>query len=158
MQFSLDPWGNTLATGTEDGRLLVFDTQTFEQLYEDKVSQHCVNSVSFHPYAAMLIATSGQRNFDLPPDDIEERGDAWTSGSSSSSCSFNSNNNVLSANHYKNNETTHLTGNNQSSVSSAIEQQGEEKWSELQVYGLHKNDVLLKQLYEAYATNIDATS
>ena len=65
MQFTIDPWSNTIATGTEDGKLIVYDTHSFDQIYEDKISNHCINSLSFHPYSAMLIATSGQRNFDL---------------------------------------------------------------------------------------------
>jgi WD40 repeat protein len=139
MQFALDLWGNTVATGTEDGRVLVYDTQTFEKLHDETVSNNCVNSVSFHPYASMLIATSGQRNFDLPDDDVGGDDDTkWTSvGSGERDNVSKSDKGTLGT------STTCSTSN--------IE--GGEKWSELQVYGLHKNAVILKQLYAAYSTN-----
>jgi WD40 repeat protein len=136
MQFALDLWGNTVATGTEDGNLLVYDTQTFENIYDDKVSNNCVNGVSFHPYSSMLIATSGQRNFDLP-DDADSADTKWTQRANDSGEDL----------------AKHTCGGNYSINSdigvSSVD--GEEKWSELQVYGLHKNSVALKQLYSAYA-------
>jgi hypothetical protein len=130
MQFAIDLWGNTIATGTEDGRLLTFDTRSFEKIYDDKVSNNCLNCVSFHPYSALLIATSGERNFDLPGDDESDGNPVWTSNERSSA-------------------------HNMSSKLPFV--CGLEKWSELQVYGLHANDIILKQLVAAYTTNESTT-
>lgn len=69
MQFSLDLWGNTLATGSEDGDLLIYDTTSFELLQNQSVSNNCLNCVSFHPYSSLLFSTTGQRNFDLDDND-----------------------------------------------------------------------------------------
>ena len=68
MSFDIDPWGKFLATGSQDGELLIYDTATFE-LKSSSTSitttrrVDCLNSVQFHPYSAMLFTAAGQRTF-----------------------------------------------------------------------------------------------
>jgi hypothetical protein len=169
MQFALDPFGHALATGSEDGRLLVFDTHTFEQVHEEQVSNNCLNCVSFHPYAAMLVATSGQRNFELSADvdkmDGDDNDDNDDSGSGNEGCissGVNNNNSSNPMNSVNSNSSRDASspsninnnssnGSRKSGSSPAFTGVGVEKWSELQVYGLHKNETILKQLYAAYS-------
>ena len=35
MTFDLDPWGKYLATGTQDGHLVIFDTRTFSEVHRE---------------------------------------------------------------------------------------------------------------------------
>ena len=64
MTFDLDPWGKYLATGSQDGNLLIYDTKTFELIHSKKISNDCVNSCSLHPYSSMMVTSIGQRSFD----------------------------------------------------------------------------------------------
>ena len=69
-----------LATGTQDGHLVIFDTRTFSEVHRETFDEgegegegegeDCVNSVHFHPYAALLACT-GQRRFDTDSDDSD---------------------------------------------------------------------------------------
>ena len=87
MAFDIDPWGQYLCTGTQDGRILFFDTLTFQQVCEVPFSRHpdlatgkgdgrsssnCVNSVLFHPYYSLLTAISGERQFESFDSDDED--------------------------------------------------------------------------------------
>lgn len=84
--FDLDPWGSYLVTGDEEGRVLVYDTASFDLVKSTPSSYlsdsttiargsgsrnnvkgldaECSNSVTFHPYAALLAVSRGQRHFD----------------------------------------------------------------------------------------------
>lgn len=71
ISFDLDPWGSHLCTGSQDGKVLLFNTKTFE--LEQSISyssteirsqnSKCINSVVFHPYYASVITLTGERNF-----------------------------------------------------------------------------------------------
>lgn len=75
LSFDLDPWGKHLVTGTQDGRILVFDTDTFSPVAE-REAPDCVNAISFHPTCSLLAVSCGQRHFDLDcEDDLEGTGD-----------------------------------------------------------------------------------
>lgn len=67
---SLDPWGKFLAAGDDKGFLHLYDTNTFE--LKSKIncgaspgSRHpqAVNSVAFHPFCSLLLASTGSRTF-----------------------------------------------------------------------------------------------
>lgn len=65
MSFDLDPWGNFLATGTQDGEVLIYDATTFELLTSSgDFKSDCVNSCVFHPFSSILATATGQRHFD----------------------------------------------------------------------------------------------
>ena len=87
MTFDLDPWGGTLAAGSQTGEVLLYDAKTFELLQSFGRTSgssgnnsdndnggggggggrgwdwDCVNAVSFHPYSAVLGMSTGQRHF-----------------------------------------------------------------------------------------------
>lgn len=66
MAFDLDAWGAHLVTGTQDGRVLVYDTTTFALVATHApVASDCTNGVSMHPFSALLAVSSGQRHFGL---------------------------------------------------------------------------------------------
>lgn len=86
MTFDLDPWGAYLATGNQEGHLLMYDTQTFQEILVErfdgeeeglcaKGGHDCLNCVSFHPYAALLACTTGQRRFDVGSDSDDDNED-----------------------------------------------------------------------------------
>ena len=82
MTFDIDPWGKYLCTGTQDGKVLFFDTNTFELSrtietndilnIDNKIKKTsqtmCVNSVSFHPFSALLGVAIGERSFAMNAD------------------------------------------------------------------------------------------
>ena len=73
--FDLDPWGKFLATGNQEGQILVYDTTTFDIVKSSGVLGDCVNSVSFHPFSSIIFSCTGQRHFQLEEessDDEEE--------------------------------------------------------------------------------------
>ena len=63
MMFDLDPWGNFLCTGAQDGSLLIYDTNKFNLIAELKGDSDCINSVQFHPLSSLVGAVTGQRHF-----------------------------------------------------------------------------------------------
>jgi len=69
MTFALDPWGAYLATGTESGRLIVYDVKTFAAVHSSQISMSCVNSVEYHPYSAVIVGSAGQRSFVVDSDE-----------------------------------------------------------------------------------------
>ena len=73
MQFDLDPWGQYLATGTQDGRVLLYDATTFELVADRRhASGECVNTAAFHPFSALLLTCTGQRHFAVESDDSDD--------------------------------------------------------------------------------------
>ncbi len=43
----------------------VFNTSSFELVAETEAANCCVNSVTFHPYSAVLLGSSGERTFHI---------------------------------------------------------------------------------------------
>jgi WD40 repeat protein len=73
VSFDIDPWGHFLVTGTQDGKVLVYDTASFEltssvDCTSDPAgpgfARDCVNSATLHPYSSLLVTATGQRHFD----------------------------------------------------------------------------------------------
>lgn len=71
MTCALDPWGRHLSAGDDRGRLLVFDTNTFEVVHSISCGAHdsgsdegvqAVNAVAYHPYAAVMAVGTGSRH------------------------------------------------------------------------------------------------
>ena len=50
---------------------MVYNTTTFELVSskESKLPTSCINTVAFHPYSAIIISSTGQRQFSYPGDD-----------------------------------------------------------------------------------------
>ena len=64
MKFDIDPWGKYLVTGSQNGKVLVYDTDSFELVSSsDSVGNECVNAAVFHPFSALVLASTGQRHF-----------------------------------------------------------------------------------------------
>jgi WD40 repeat protein len=63
MMFDLDPWGNFLCTGTQDGSLLIYDVNNFNLVHEINSDSDCINSVQFHPSSSLVGVVTGQRHF-----------------------------------------------------------------------------------------------
>mmetsp|Transcript_7978 Transcript_7978/g.11919 ORF Transcript_7978/g.11919 Transcript_7978/m.11919 type:complete len:330 (-) Transcript_7978:106-1095(-) len=97
VMFDLDPWGRYLATGTQKGDVLFFDTTTFELVHTlhgpcskinesegekefqeetDTIGQapRCMNTVQFHPYCGLLMGIKGERVFAPCLDDDDDGG------------------------------------------------------------------------------------
>jgi hypothetical protein len=74
MAFDIDPWGKYLATGTQTGKVLIYDTSTFElktsSSEQGRATYDAVNSVQYHPFSALLFSAAGQRHF--PDFDVDE--------------------------------------------------------------------------------------
>ena len=70
--FDLDPWGKYLATGTENGNILIYDTMTFDLIKSIKSSNECINSCCFHRFSSLLFSTSGQRHFNINDNDSDD--------------------------------------------------------------------------------------
>ena len=70
--FDLDPWGKYLATGSQDGNLMIYDTKSFELIQSKKISANCVNSCSFHPFSSIVAASIGQRHFNINDNDSDD--------------------------------------------------------------------------------------
>jgi len=86
MSFDLDPWGKFLCTGDQDGKVLFYDTSSFELVHsvepvitdasninhgkegKEGVKRACVNSVAFHPFSALLGVATGERTFVVESD------------------------------------------------------------------------------------------
>lgn len=66
-KFAIDPWGQYLIAGDDQGKILSFDTQTFKCIREiDTGCCNTVNACHFHPYSALIIASQGERTFNMP--------------------------------------------------------------------------------------------
>ena len=73
--FDLDPWGKFLATGNQEGQILIYDTTTLDLVKSSEVLGNCVNSVCFHPFSSIIFSSTGQRRFEIDEEssDDEER-------------------------------------------------------------------------------------
>ncbi|KAI4312109.1 hypothetical protein MLD38_036961 [Melastoma candidum] len=70
--FDIDPGGQHLATGGQDGLVHVYDVQTGQWVSGFQAASDTVNGLSFHPFLPMATSSSGQRRFDVPDDDEVE--------------------------------------------------------------------------------------
>ncbi|CAD7695840.1 unnamed protein product [Ostreobium quekettii] len=63
IQFDIEPCGRHLATGGQDGRVLVFDLTTGTLVHEFEAAADTVNGFMFHPSLPMAATASGHRKF-----------------------------------------------------------------------------------------------
>lgn len=73
--FDLDPWGEYLVTGSQEGDVHIYNAKTFA--LESSMHRACAdatNSISLHPFAALMAVSSGQRHFDDVP--VEDDSDS----------------------------------------------------------------------------------
>lgn len=76
--FDIEPCGQHLGTGGQDGFVHVYDLQTGQWVTSFQAAQDTVNGFSFHPYMPMTVTSSGHRRFIGPDNDDEDlclRGD-----------------------------------------------------------------------------------
>lgn len=59
-------------------RICVYSTSDFGLVSSMQAGAACVNSVSFHPYAALLLAVTGERHYILPEDEIVMGHEHWS--------------------------------------------------------------------------------
>ena len=70
--FDLDPWGKFLATGSQEGKIHIYDTTTFDLVKSSENLGDAVNSVAFHPFSSVLFSATGQRHFELNEDSSDD--------------------------------------------------------------------------------------
>ncbi|CAK9327401.1 unnamed protein product [Citrullus colocynthis] len=76
--FDIEPCGQHLGTGGQDGFVHVYDLQTGQWVTSFQAAQDTINGFSFHPYMPMTVTSSGHRRFIGPDNDDEDlclRGD-----------------------------------------------------------------------------------
>ncbi len=74
LAFDMDPWGTYLATGSQNGELLIYDANHFNVAYSagSNTGMDCTNSVVFHPHSALLCMSTGQRKYTIELEDPNE--------------------------------------------------------------------------------------
>lgn len=75
--FDIDPSGQHLGTGGQDGSVHIYDLQTGQWVSSFEAAQDTVNSFSFHPFLPHAVSSSGNRRFVIPD---ENDGDLCLSG------------------------------------------------------------------------------
>ena len=81
MHFDLDPWGKYLATGTQDGKVLLYDTTTFELVAtQTHTNGECIHTAAFHPYSSLLFTSTGSRHFEYDGCDETDTSDEEDNG------------------------------------------------------------------------------
>ena len=60
--------------------MLLYDTSTFELVEKLNKGLTCVNAVGFHPFSALLVSTSGERQFDYVGEDSGTDSDTDSEG------------------------------------------------------------------------------
>ncbi|KAL4012181.1 hypothetical protein IC575_029274 [Cucumis melo] len=70
--FDIEPCGQHLGTGGQDGFVHVYDLQTGQWVTSFQAAQDTVNGFSFHPYMPMTVTSSGHRRFIGPDNDDED--------------------------------------------------------------------------------------
>jgi len=74
ISFDIDFAGRYLATGSQDGKLLMYDINSGNLVKSLQAHDDAVNGCHFHPNKPYIATTSGQRKFDLSEeysDDLE---------------------------------------------------------------------------------------
>ncbi|GFS46405.1 transducin/WD40 repeat-like superfamily protein [Actinidia rufa] len=78
IMFDVDPLGQHLGTGGQDGLVHIYNLQTGQWVSSFQAALDTVNGFSFHPYLPMAAASSGHRRFetlDDSPEDLSLSGD-----------------------------------------------------------------------------------
>nr|AFK42969.1 unknown [Lotus japonicus] len=70
--FDIDPSGQHLATGGQDGLVHIYDLQTGQWVSSFEAALDTVNCFSFHPFLSYGVSSSGHRRFVVPDDSNEE--------------------------------------------------------------------------------------
>ncbi|CAL5213439.1 unnamed protein product [Lathyrus oleraceus] len=77
--FDIDPSGQHLGTGGQDGLVHIYDLQTGQWVSSFEAALDTVNGFSFHPFLPHAVSSSGHRRF-VMPDDGDGDGDLRLSG------------------------------------------------------------------------------
>ncbi|CAI8618137.1 unnamed protein product [Vicia faba] len=77
--FDIDPSGQHLGTGGQDGLVHIYDLQTGQWVSSFEAALDTVNGFSFHPFLPHAVSSSGHRRFVMPDDDDGD-GDLCLSG------------------------------------------------------------------------------
>ncbi|XP_016184548.1 telomerase Cajal body protein 1 isoform X1 [Arachis ipaensis] len=70
--FDIDPSGQHLGTGGQDGLVHIYDLQTGQWVSGFQAALGTVNGFSFHPFLPHAVSSSGHRRFVIPDDDNED--------------------------------------------------------------------------------------
>ncbi|RYR65773.1 hypothetical protein Ahy_A03g011695 isoform G [Arachis hypogaea] len=70
--FDIDPSGQHLGTGGQDGLVHIYDLQTGQWVSGFQAALDTVNGFSFHPFLPHAVSSSGHRRFVIPDDDNED--------------------------------------------------------------------------------------
>ncbi|KAI8815319.1 WD40-repeat-containing domain protein [Cladochytrium replicatum] len=77
LYFDIDPWGQTLVSGDQDGYLNAWDITQSEGdrlLWRYPAHSDTCSSVSFHPFEPLIASSSGQRHFETLDDATDDGG------------------------------------------------------------------------------------
>ncbi|XP_058735493.1 uncharacterized protein LOC131607509 [Vicia villosa] len=79
--FDIEPSGQHLGTGGQDGLVHIYDLQTGQWVSSFEAALDTVNGFSFHPFLPHAVSSSGHRRFVMPDDgDGDADGDLCLSG------------------------------------------------------------------------------
>ncbi|MED6145142.1 hypothetical protein PIB30_022285 [Stylosanthes scabra] len=70
--FDIDPSGQHLGTGGQDGLVHIYDLQTGQWVSGFQAALDTVNGFSFHPFLPHAVSSSGHRRFVIPDDGNED--------------------------------------------------------------------------------------
>ncbi|XP_004504976.1 uncharacterized protein [Cicer arietinum] len=70
--FDIDPSGQHLGTGGQDGSVHIYDLQTGQWVSSFEAALDTVNGFSFHPFLPHAVSSSGHRRFVIPDDSNED--------------------------------------------------------------------------------------
>ncbi|XP_027917137.1 telomerase Cajal body protein 1 [Vigna unguiculata] len=70
--FDIDPSGQHLGTGGQDGLVHIYNLQTGQWVSSFEAALDTVNGFSFHPFLPHAVSSSGHRRFVIPDDGNEE--------------------------------------------------------------------------------------
>ncbi|KAL8151277.1 hypothetical protein V2J09_021085 [Rumex salicifolius] len=74
ISFDIEPFGQHLGTGGQDGLVHIYSLQTGNWKSSFQAASDTVNGFTFHPYLPMAASSSGHRRFAVPDDHDEEFG------------------------------------------------------------------------------------
>ncbi|KAI4296625.1 hypothetical protein L6164_036571 [Bauhinia variegata] len=70
--FDIEPSGQYLGTGGQDGLVHLYDLQTGQWASAFQAALDTVNGFSFHPFLPLAVSSSGHRRFLMPDEDDED--------------------------------------------------------------------------------------